>query len=367
MLPLFALLHSPSAFADDPAPADKELPCWDEDRIVVRAAGQCLAPVAMVQLWGTVWDQDVSEQADASGYGDPEDDPGFKLKRLELGFEGMGKNVDYEVVLGTTAAYDGYAEAEEVAGIKYANVGWSPTRWFRLGAGRMKTPFSRDALMSSKQLTFQERGFVAEHVATPTTLGMTMDFEKWGARLTLGVFNSGNSLFGDEAPGKTFGGRLAYAAGQAPVYSTWGENRKEFGIGIGASGFYSMDVATNTLALGGDLMLRAAGLSLLADVGWSQISPGDTTVDASEVWTDTTRMALTTQLSYNVWKLEPAVRFTGMLDSSAGDYAQLMGGLVLHTWKDRARVGAGYVHRFEGETPGAVANDTLRAWAQVGI
>lgn len=389
MLVLSALSLLSTAYAEDPGPgpgggaeARKDdagqkhdgdrcgmgAGCCDPDKPVLKAAGICVAPVAMVQLWGTVWDQDQNEQADATGWGDPEDDPGVKLKRLELGFEGGGLEgkIDYEIVFGVTAPYDGFAAEETEAGVKYANIGYHPTDWFDLSAGRMKVPFSREALMSSRNLTFTERGFTAEHIAAPTSLGASFAVHKWGLKLTAGAYNSGGNLFGDDGMGKNFGGRLEYKLGKGGVYDTWAPDA-DFALGVGASGFYDMGLAATTTGVGGDLLVKVAHVSLLADAGMSTIGPGDTTVVNPEVLAETQRMALTGQLSYSIWKLEPAIRYTAMTDSTVGDYAQLQGGLVLHAWKDRARIGGAYVHRFEGEGATEVANDTVRLWAQVGI
>lgn len=340
----------------------------DPDRITLHAAGQCLSPTAEIQLWGTLYDQDENAQADVTGYGDPEDDPGVKLKRIELGFEGHseGGKVRYELVLGTSSPYDGFAPSDTDAGIKYANLTYAPVDWFDVKGGRMTVPFGRDALMSNRQLTFTEHGFVAEEIAPATTLGAEVGLHKWGLKLRAGVFNSGGSLFGDDSGGKDFAGRLEWSHGKADSYRTWGDD-KAFGIGIGASGFYDIGIATTSSGVGADAMVRFAGASLLVDAALEQLEPTETTVTEPAVLATTTRQALTAQVSYAVWKLEPAVRFTGFADNSVGSYGQLLGGITLHGWKDRARFGAGYVHRFEFGDTTAVDNDTARLWAQVAI
>ena len=54
-------------------------------------------------------------------------------------------------------------------------------------------------------------------------------------------------------------------------------------------------------------------------------------------------------------------------DSSVGGYTNLLGGVVWHggmdeRGRDRVRIGAGYVLRLEED---AIANDSVRLWAQV--
>ena len=51
-----------------------------------QSAAADLEPYALMQAWLTGMDQDVSAQADPSGYGDPEYDVGFKLRKLKVEF-----------------------------------------------------------------------------------------------------------------------------------------------------------------------------------------------------------------------------------------------------------------------------------------
>ena len=50
--------------------------------------------------------------ADPGGYGDPEDDMGFKLQTARLGFEGSNATVKYGVTVGLSSPYDSVAEAQ---------------------------------------------------------------------------------------------------------------------------------------------------------------------------------------------------------------------------------------------------------------
>ena len=58
-------------------------------------------PTALLQVWATAFDMDEDPQADPAGYGDPEDDIGFKVQRARLGFEGENDRLRYGVVVGT--------------------------------------------------------------------------------------------------------------------------------------------------------------------------------------------------------------------------------------------------------------------------
>src|SRR6185436_13146066 len=59
-----------------------------------------------LQVWGTAWDMDEDEQADPATYGDPEDDVGFKLRRVRIGVDGTQGVFDYVVTIGAESRYD---------------------------------------------------------------------------------------------------------------------------------------------------------------------------------------------------------------------------------------------------------------------
>jgi hypothetical protein len=329
-----------------------------------------IRPVGLAQVWVTAWDMDEDPVADASGYGDPEDDVGFKLKRFRLGLAGEEKGLDWALVVGLTAPYDGFDEQDGSIEIVDAHVGY---RWKGLGVkvGRDEVPFSRDRMISSAEQTFTERGMIAEHVAPGRELGATVFAQRWGAKVTLGVFNSGGSgaadnLFGDDNLGKTFLGRLEFSRGDADVYETWGGSRKlSYGVGVG--GFLTDDVATATQALGADAIVRVAGLTVLVDAALADVSPTNSDLAVPGVWSQTTRRGLTGQIGYGIGAFEPAVKVSFYEDSSVGGYSTLLGGVVWHgglddRGRDRVRIGAGYVLRLEEDT---IANDSVRLWAQV--
>ena len=69
-------------------------------------------PLLLVQTTAVLMDQDQSQVADPGGYGDPEDDMGFKLQTARLGFEGENKTVKYGVTVGLSSPYDTVAEAQ---------------------------------------------------------------------------------------------------------------------------------------------------------------------------------------------------------------------------------------------------------------
>lgn len=348
MLYALALAVSP-ALAEEPADAPP-----------LRVMGATVEPVVLTQVWLTAFDMDTDEQADASGYGDPEDDPGLKIKRLRLGLGGEAKRWEYKVTIGTDAPYDGMEEADTDIGLVDAYIGVKPTKGLDIRVGRSKIPFSRDQLMGASELVFTERGIGSEHIAPDRNLGLSAAYARAGGKFALGVFNAGGDIFGDAAAGKTFASRLEWDFGKANTYQTWGDKDK-FGVGIGANGFYTMGVSTNTWAVGGDAMLRVAGLSVLLDGAYSVVEPANTDVVSPEVFAQTDRLGLTAQVGYQVGPVEPAVRFSMYNDSGVGQFMQVLAGGEWHTAEDHVRIGAGYELRIEDP---AIDNDTARLWAQ---
>ena len=53
------------------------------------AVGNAPTPVGLLQVWGTVWDQDEEPATDPASYGDPEDDIGFKSDARVLAYKAM--------------------------------------------------------------------------------------------------------------------------------------------------------------------------------------------------------------------------------------------------------------------------------------
>ncbi len=322
-------------------------------------------PVASLQLWGTVWDQDEDLQGDATGFGDPESDAGVSVKRVRLGLVGAIGDVNWEVLVGRTAPFDGFASDSGAIEVIDARIGWARDG-FSVEAGRGRVPFSRDQMMGSGELTFTERGFGAEHVAPPRSLGLSATAARFGGKITLGVFNSGGTVWGDDNLGKTLVGRAEWATGN-DTYRLWDGGKQTFAFGVGGGAFWTDDQSTRTIGAGGDALLRVAGLSMIADVAWRRVEPGDTTVEAPGVLAPMTRLALTGEVGWAFGPVRPAARWSHMIDEATGAWGLGLFGVTWHIFpddkrRDRLRLGLGYVLRVE---PDARPNDGVRLWAQV--
>ncbi len=339
------LLLSMAAFADETPPV------VDVD------------PVALLQLWGTAYDMDENVQADSTGYGDPEDDPGVKVKRARLGLRAQSGAFTARLAGGAGASYDAWDEDHADFALYEASIQWE-RKWFSVEAGLQRTPFSRDNLMPSGELTFEERGIAAEHVSEDRGMGIVARARGAGVTGQLGVFNSGYTPFGDDNAGKALVARAEYQLGDRDTYALWG-GKEGFGLGVGASGMYEMDVATNTVAAELDAVVRAGPLSVLAEGSYATVTPTATDVAAAGVWDPTTRLGVTGEVNVGVGRFQPAARVSWFSDSALGSWTQLLGGVVAHVGpagnNDLVRVGAGYVLRLESDP---VPNDTVRLWGQ---
>lgn len=334
-----------------PVFADEAAPAVDVD------------PVALLQLWGTAYDMDRDPQADATGYGDPEDDPGLKVKRARLGLRASAGDFTARLVGGASAAYDAWDEDHGDFALYEASIQWE-RKWFAVEGGLQPVPFSRDNLMPSGELTFEERGIAAEHLADERGMGLVARAQGAGVTGQLGVFNSGFMPFGDDNVGKTLVARAEYLLGDRDTYALWG-GKEGFGLGVGASGLYEGDVATRTIAASGDVVVRGGPVSALVEGAWATVSPTATDVASPDVWDPTTRVGVTGEVNVGIGRFQPAARVSWYSDSALGDWTQVLGGVVAHVgpkgMPDLVRVGAGYVLRLESDP---IPNDTVRLWGQ---
>lgn len=353
---------STAALAEDVV-ATKELPAVT------------LHPVGLLQLWGTAYDFDENAQADTTGYGDPEDDPGVKVKRARLGLRAEWGELRLGIVGGAGASYDAFSEDERDFSLYEASLGWDHVAGachIGVDAGVIQLPFSADGLMGSGDLTFQERGIAAEHIVDDRGTGIVGNIGARGGGIkgTVGVFNSGFDPFGDDNLGKSIVARVDGKIGKRKTDVLWdpaGE-RAGLGLGLGAAGIYTADIATTTMGATGDVVLRAGPLSAFGEGTFATITPTATDVASPEVTDPTTQIGVTGEVNVAIGRFQPAARVSWFSDSALGDWTQVLGGVIVHAGvqgsPDIVRVGAGYVLRVESDP---VKNDTVRLWVQARI
>ncbi|MCB9778224.1 MAG: hypothetical protein H6742_06655 [Alphaproteobacteria bacterium] len=324
-------------------------------------------PIALVQAWLTAYDMDENAQADPAGYGDPEDDPGLKLRRARLGLEGEGDMLRYGVSVGVGSAFDSLSDDDHGVELVDAFVGYAPVQGLWLQAGVMKPPISREQLMSSSKLALAERSVTSEWLTPGRDAGLMVDWKTEGdarVRLRGGGFNGNGDFLGDDNNGKLVAARAEFAYGPSGTYKTWG-GREGFTIGVAGDFFYDMDVAVDTMGVGGDMMIKVQGFHFLAEGRMNDLKPANTDVAAPGVLSKTTRWGAFGQVGYAFGPVEPAVRFELFDDDTdvddQGDLMAMTAGVTGHLLDDHVGVGGGYVMRLE--TGGrSLANDTARLW-----
>lgn len=332
-----------------------------------------LTPYALVQAWGTIMDQDQNPQADPAGYGDPEADPGVSIRRARLGLSGHYKVIDYRVAFGMSSPADIYFQPQPLIGVVDAYAGVTAHTKpgdLHVTVGTQKVPVSRESLISSRDLLFQERAVVTNHLAPAREAGVMAEYTLHdGLKFTAGAFNGNGSILGDNNTGMLTAARIEYSHGDS--YTTFtATHDNAWGVGIDAS--YNDDVATGTLRFGADALVRTGPIAVLAEGAYDRLTPTHTTVAPPTVVSNTDQYGALLQVSGYV------PMFVGGLEIGAraeifddaiklrdnGDVGILYGGA---TWRDPfpgVDVGLGYIHR--EELAGArIPNDTIRLWTQV--
>lgn len=331
-------------------------------------------PFVQVHVWGTLYDQDEDRTADPAGYGDPEHDPGFTVRRARVGVQGRDDTWKYAVILGQSAPFDaltslGGTQIEIVD----AHAGYAPVEGLWVTGGVQKVPISRELIMSSQRLALVERSAASEWLIPGRDTGVTLDYRvgsssRYGT-ISAGAYNGNRGVISDDNNGKLLAARAEMVFGEANPYRTFGA-RPGVTFALAGDVWSNTDVATSTLGYGADMMLRAGGLSFTAEGRMATIAPTDTTVDQPGVLAQTRRFGAMAQLGYTIKMYEPAVRFSLFDDdmdaSDNGDVADVVVGVSRNGRNANWRLGGGYVHRMEmgGVT---VRNDTARLWLLVRL
>lgn len=312
-------------------------------------------------------------QADTAGYGDPEHDPGLSIRRARIGLRGQHDWLDYQIRFGPSAPYDALTAANQSVGVVDAIAGGT----FRIGPGDLrlslgteKVPYSREELISSRDLVFQERAVSTSWLTPGRELGVLVDYDlDLGLRLRAGVFNGYSNIFGDNNVGLMAAGRLEWAHGDTYVTATEGT-----AVGVGVAALHDADVATDTTGFSADALVRVGRLSLLTEATRNTLKPGDTTATTSDVFDPVVQQGLMAQLSWYqplpTGGLEIASRFSVFDDAAGradnGDVGILHTGATWRNLTDGLDLGVGYIHRHELQGV-ARPNDTVRMWVQVAI
>jgi hypothetical protein len=350
------------------APAKKAPVPWEESAEPPHFV-PWLSPNAQLQTWATLWDQDEDPQADPGGYGDPELDPGFSIPRARLGVTGGWRWVDFGVRVGTWTPYDTLSPTAPAIDLID---GWArltfdtPAGKTRITVGQHSIAFSREQMMSSNDLIFQERSVSTNWLAPQRDVGASASHSWRYLTASVGVYNGNGSRMGNPDPGVMVAARLEGHVGG----DTYRTNSKHNAFGLGAGYIYNRTFVTTEHRIGVDLLARIVGLTLQAEGTMNILDPdGDPTILPPDVPERTQRWGGFAQLSYYrelpIGAIEPAVRISYLDDArhlaDNGDVALLHGGV---TWREPVPfldIGAGYIHRMELQGR-SLDNDSVRVW-----
>lgn len=325
-------------------------------------------PFGLLHMWTTVYDMDENEVADPAGYGDPEDDIGFKLRRTRAGISGVNDQTRYRVSVGMSSPFDATLNrGSERIDLVDAYFSWKALNGLWVTGGVQKVPVSREQIMSSSDLVLAERAAASVWMVPNREVGLlgdyTVDMKSSKLNVQAGVFNGNGSLLGDDNAGKMLAGRVEYTMGEG-AYNTFGAT-DGLVLGVAVDGYLNQDIATQDLGYGADVIVRAAGLSVLGEFRMRTLSPTDTTVDVPAVLSETQQMGYLAQVGYSVGQFEPTVRYSSFDDNmdlvNAGDGREVSAGVTWHNKTDSVRIGGSYVLRLEDDAY-VVSNDTARLW-----
>lgn len=329
-------------------------------------------PLLLVQTTAVLMDQDQSQVADPGGYGDPEDDMGFKLQTARLGFEGENKTVKYGVTVGLSSPYDTVAEAQGAStdlSIVDAYGGYAPLENLWIVGGLQKVPVSREQLISSQDLTLSRRAVPATWLAPSRDLGVVIDSTWSFMRFRLGAFNGSGDLRGDDNKGKLVAARIEGQYGDGDAYQTYGEV-DGLTLAVGVDGWMNDETALKSSGYGVDFMIRFQGLAVMGEARFADAKPKEDLIDVPGVFDETKRQGMSVQAGYTVGQIEPALRFSTFDDDKSvedvGDIMEGMAGMTWHSKKDDVRAGIGYITRLE-RGPAKKDNDSIQAWFQLNL
>ena len=329
-------------------------------------------PLLLVKTTAVLMDQDRKGIADPGGYGDPEDDLGFKLQTVRMGFEGSNSTVKYGVTVGLSSPYDTVQEAQGAStdlGIVDAYGGYSPVENLWIIGGLQKVPVSREHLMASHSLTFSRRAIPTEWLTPSRDLGVVIDSTWEFMRFRVGAFNGSGDLRGDDNNGKLVASRIEGQLGDGNAYETYGEV-DGLTLAVGVDGWMNNETALKSNGYGVDFLIRFQGLAVLGEARYAEAKPKDGLLVVPGVFDKTERQGMSVQAGYTIGQIEPAVRFSTFDDDQSvedvGDVMEGMGGVTWHSQKDQVRAGVGYIARLE-RGPAKKENDGIQAWFQLKL
>jgi hypothetical protein len=284
---------------------------------------------------------------------------GFRLRRARFGLEGR-----FEKKLGILLAVNPLESDEDVGTVSDAKISYTFAPWAHLSAGAGKVPFSRGALLSSRNLPSIERPLVVTRITPSRRLGLTAEgrlFDGMFAYLA-GVMNATEGFsFGNRFGGWLAGTRLEVAPfGAIEVRGSPGDAPSRDGVSFGASGLFEDGPSVTTLAASVDVAVAYAQGTLLVEGLCDRKTPVDAPLVAPGVADRVERCGAYAELGWRFavggMPFEAVVRGELFDDNTAlddtGDAVLIAGGINAELVPDYVRIQLHYLarrERFGGE------------------
>jgi len=317
--------------------------------------------------------------------GDPNDRPGFKIRRGRFGIAGkLGKPFRYKVMVGASSGFDTLdhtvrPDTEEFA-VLDAYMEWVPHELFEVRAGGHKVPFGGQQSQSSAGLALIERATVAEHIAPSYDVGLRLHgtiagpqnvFAPDGISWYVGAYSGdGSVMTPDDNLGLLWVGRLTVAFGEDLGWSESALDGTGFGLRIGGGAAFNFERESRDQMFGADLLLKVWRLSLRGEYLTAKRIPSYSGTEDPAFPEQFSRHGYLTQLGFMIVPnhLELAVRHDFYDDDldAVDDYSAVRnfgGGANVFFLEGRVKVQLDYLHRYEVGDVTGIGNDTLLAQA----
>ncbi len=278
--------------------------------------------------------------------GDAVEFAGFRVRRLQFGFEGKGPaNLSFGI----------WTDLASSPSLLQAWLAWAPRAEFAVEAGVVRVPFSRSALQSSAEITFSERPLSVDRILPDRQPGIAVYGAIRGGLLTyrVGWFNGAPPERVGQGPDHTAGlvaGRLTFAPFGALRPGQSDVSRGPLRAELAMSAMQNFAAEFTSTTLGADLALQVRGASLLVEYVRDSRSPVSNPVTAPTIEGKIVRTGLIAQAAYQLWgPLEVAVRGELVDDNDqledVGDV--LAGAAGVHATFPNVKVGLDWYHRIE--------------------
>ena len=335
-----------------------------------------LVPMLQVQALATLFDQADPDRNDPVVHGDPNQTPGFSIRRARFGLGASWMDLmAFSLLAGYTARYDALIDTPEPFELVEATFVLQPKAFLGFQAGYQRVAVGRQAQVSSNNLTLHERSLLSEKMVPGREAGVLFfgamgpdgnqalpsDAFKWA----IGISNGSRDLLGDRDPTPRLAGRASI-----DLMNSWANAEVDwehdgFSLTVGGGANYNWGLEAETLTAGGDLGLRVWRFTILGEVLYSKATPTFDTEGLPDFLAERASLGWMAQVGCAIipGHLDVSVRVDGYDDhtelSDAGDRLDVTGGVGFYLFKQRMKVQLDYTHREELTEGFATDNDSM--------